>query len=109
MPAKVSFRQLSPEVLLVIFLMIIASFLAGLSVGRRMGPIMDIGIIEPGGGVAPGGVDPVPPASNIDGREPAPIDGGVACTMEAKVCPDGSYVGRQGPNCEFSPCPGEVQ
>lgn len=30
--------------------------------------------------------------------------GGVACTMEAKQCPDGSYVGRQGPNCEFATC-----
>lgn len=29
----------------------------------------------------------------------------VACTMEAKMCPDGSYVGRTGPNCEFSACP----
>ncbi len=29
----------------------------------------------------------------------------VACTMEAKLCPDGSYVGRTGPNCEFSACP----
>ncbi len=29
----------------------------------------------------------------------------VACTMEAKLCPDGSYVGRQGPKCEFAPCP----
>src|SRR3989338_2232690 len=28
-----------------------------------------------------------------------------AFTMEAKICPDGSYVGRSGPNCEFSPCP----
>ncbi|MFA6269236.1 MAG: hypothetical protein WCW13_02255 [archaeon] len=31
----------------------------------------------------------------------------VACTMEAKVCPDGSYVGRTAPLCEFTPCPGE--
>lgn len=31
----------------------------------------------------------------------------VACTMEAKICPDGSSVGRSGPNCEFAPCPGE--
>lgn len=30
---------------------------------------------------------------------PAPI-----CTMDAKQCPDGSYVGRSGPNCEFV-CP----
>jgi len=28
-----------------------------------------------------------------------------ACTMDAKVCPDGSTVGRTGPNCEFSACP----
>jgi hypothetical protein len=30
---------------------------------------------------------------------------GVACTMEAKICPDGSAVSRTGPNCEFAPCP----
>jgi hypothetical protein len=28
-----------------------------------------------------------------------------ACTREAKICPDGSAVGRSGPNCEFAPCP----
>ena len=28
-----------------------------------------------------------------------------ACTEEAKQCPDGSYVARTGPNCEFAPCP----
>lgn len=26
------------------------------------------------------------------------------CTMEARICPDGSAVGRSGPNCEFAPC-----
>ncbi len=31
--------------------------------------------------------------------------GEVACTMEAKLCPDGSYVGREGPTCEFRACP----
>ncbi len=29
------------------------------------------------------------------------------CTMDAKVCPDGSSVGRTGPNCSFAACPGE--
>lgn len=29
----------------------------------------------------------------------------VACTQEAKLCPDGSYVGRTGPLCEFTACP----
>jgi hypothetical protein len=33
--------------------------------------------------------------------EPQPI----ACTAEAKICPDGSSVGRTGPNCEFTACP----
>lgn len=28
----------------------------------------------------------------------------VACTLEAKICPDGSSVGRTGPKCEFSKC-----
>lgn len=28
-----------------------------------------------------------------------------ACTLEAKICPDGSSVGRTGSNCEFAPCP----
>lgn len=27
------------------------------------------------------------------------------CTQEAKMCPDGSYVGRSGPKCEFAQCP----
>jgi hypothetical protein len=32
----------------------------------------------------------------------------IACTMEAKACPDGSYVGRNPQrNCEFNPCPGK--
>lgn len=34
------------------------------------------------------------------------IEEGTACTMDAKACPDGSYVGRVAPNCEFAPCPG---
>lgn len=28
----------------------------------------------------------------------------IACTQEAKQCPDGSYVGRTGPHCEFAKC-----
>jgi len=33
--------------------------------------------------------------------EPTPV----ACTEEAKMCPDGSAVGRTGPLCEFAECP----
>ena len=52
-------------------------------------------------------------------KEPANVPNGVSdgpitidgddmpvCTLEAKLCPDGSAVGRTGPNCEFAPCPG---
>ena len=33
----------------------------------------------------------------------------IACTEEAKMCPDGSSVGRTGPNCEFAKCPDSTQ
>lgn len=47
---------------------------------------------------------PVPPSGGV-----RPINPGdaIACPMDAKICPDGSGVGRTGPNCEFAPCPGE--
>lgn len=34
-----------------------------------------------------------------------PCAGATVCTMEAKICPDGSSVGRTGANCEFAECP----
>ena len=37
--------------------------------------------------------------------EPSLTPGQTACTLEAKLCPDGSYVGRTGPRGEFSSCP----
>lgn len=33
----------------------------------------------------------------------------VFCTMDVMQCPDGSYVGRQPPDCAFAPCPGVKQ
>ncbi len=39
------------------------------------------------------------------GNAPAKDSGSVVCTMEAKICPDGSAVGRAGPKCEFAKCP----
>lgn len=49
---------------------------------------------------------PLPTTPASDGLT-EPTDEPVFCTMDAKECPDGSYVGRVGPNCEFAPCPGE--
>ena len=34
-------------------------------------------------------------------QAPGPGGDWVACTADAMQCPDGSYVGRTGPNCEF--------
>ena len=33
----------------------------------------------------------------------------VACTMEAKICSDGSSFGRTGPKCEFALCPDQTE
>jgi len=44
---------------------------------------------------------PSDPSSFTEGK-----GGAVICTMDAMMCPDGSYVGRTGPRCEFAPCPG---
>ncbi len=46
-------------------------------------------------------------ADKVDISSAQNPDEQVFCTMEAKLCPDGSYVGRQGPRCEFAPCPGQ--
>lgn len=40
--------------------------------------------------------------SGNDSSNPKP------CSMEAKICPDGSSVGREGPKCEFKACPGDL-
>lgn len=32
----------------------------------------------------------------------------VACTEDARECPDGSFVGRVPPDCEFEACPDDV-
>ena len=36
---------------------------------------------------------------------PTPNPKSVSCTDEAKLCPNGSYVSRSGPRCEFAQCP----
>ena len=46
------------------------------------------------------------PPEDVTPPSPSPaLDGGVVCTMDAKLCQDGSYVSRTGPKCEFSACP----
>lgn len=62
----------------------------------------------PGGATLPNleeSAAPVSPTPTIS--TPSASQEPVFCTLEAKLCPDGSAVGRVGPNCEFAPCPGE--
>lgn len=33
----------------------------------------------------------------------------IACTDVVKLCPDGSFVGKVGKNCEFAPCPDDLE
>lgn len=56
--------------------------------------------------LTPSSTEPIEPTSDNDedGTPSSPGDQMVACTMDAKQCPDGSYVGRSGPHCEFV-CP----
>jgi len=35
-------------------------------------------------------------------------DNTVVCTQEARQCPDGTYVSREFPDCNFAECPGTV-
>lgn len=41
----------------------------------------------------------------IKAQDETKNESGLACTMEARQCSDGSFVGRSGPNCEFAKCP----
>lgn len=42
---------------------------------------------------------------NSAGVPSSPLPAETVCTLDAKICPDGSSVGREGPNCEFAACP----
>src|SRR5690606_35467881 len=46
-------------------------------------------------------------AAGVSVQHAGACDEGVGCTAEAKICPDGSAVGRVPPSCEFAPCPDE--
>ncbi len=45
---------------------------------------------------SPAGPPPPPPTADM-----------VMCPADVKTCPDGSYVSRTGPRCEFAACPAE--
>lgn len=48
-------------------------------------------------------VETVPPDSMAPEKPTGDSD--VVCAMDVRQCPDGTYVGRIPPDCEFAPCP----
>ena len=51
---------------------------------------------------ASGELTQVPTQSPTEALTPTP---GILCPDDVKMCPDGSAVGREGPNCTFTACP----
>lgn len=78
--------------------------------GTAMAPDIDSGVVEiatttipeageNGTGVPVGDEDVIPSPNEL------PDGGTKMCAMDAKQCPDGSYVGRVAPSCAFAACP----
>ncbi|HRN70752.1 MAG TPA: hypothetical protein PLS49_06240 [Candidatus Woesebacteria bacterium] len=108
--------QINKNTLLIVAILLVISFVSSIALAYQMGvtygeeTIVPMQItpnpvseqqIETDSGMT---IEQMP----VEQGEREPIDSGiVVCTMEAKICPDGSSVGRMPPNCEFAPCPGE--
>ena len=84
---------------------LVVLFVIGAAIGFRLGGPEDTWLnvdgvwVRHGNPSASAPAEPSSPSPMLSGNERA-------CTMEAKQCPDGSWVGRSGPRCEFAPCPG---
>lgn len=68
------------------------------------------GITTAGGQAKPAGSAAAGSLSWISPKPSGKSEGGDAkiCTLDAKQCPDGSFVSRNpANNCVFNPCPGE--
>ncbi len=89
----------------ILFIVAVAALIAGYLLGTNR-PVNSGPVSTPQSSISPT-ISPAtqqPEATPIVAPNP---EEGVACTMDVKLCPDGSAVGRSGPNCEFDPCPGE--
>ncbi len=114
--------QINKNTLLIVSILLVIAFFSSIVAAYQMGvrygeetilpmSITPTPIVEE---MPPVQIDPVMPSdegNTMPGeqgqRTPSIEDQQVACTMEAKICPDGSSVGRMPPNCEFAPCPGQ--
>lgn len=102
---------------ILVFLLVLVPFLVACSAEKKSVNVND-GVVLDGsesGVILEGSAEAYPddalPAENTPEEEAAitPItDEATFCTMDAKACADGSFVGRSGPNCEFDPCPEDM-
>lgn len=89
-------------VIIILLILVPVAGMAGFWLGQQSAvpPTTDVPIA----------VTPLPnttPTSPVSSAQPTqPSDDQVVCTLDALECPDGTYVGRTGPNCEFV-CPAE--
>lgn len=90
--AKNAFNTVTPLSKALAFIMFVTFPFAGFYLGMQYQKAVDKVFM------------PMKPSSNRPLIKPTE---GVMCTMDAKQCPDGSYVGRSGPKCEFEKCPGD--
>ncbi len=113
--------QINKNTLLIVSILIVIGFVSSITaaylIGVRYGEetILPMQVVTPtpiqAEPALPDQQFPIEQGETMPGeqgqRTPMSEDLEVACTMEAKICPDGSSVGRMPPNCEFAPCPGE--
>ncbi len=106
-----------------ILLIIVLALLVVLYLVFAAGQKNDEPVVEKSGNVVDEAMEAAPISGEFINEEITPIDGeftegfaegeftsetdgeAVFCTMDAMECPDGSFVGRIAPNCEFAACP----
>lgn len=112
-------RMILIAIVLTVFLMLAAAVYAflnpglidfnGTKKGQEISPVPEYQVTEPTR-------QEVSPTLQAPSPQPTPEDQDISqeetseeeiifCAQDVKQCPDGSYVSRQPPTCEFAPCP----
>ncbi len=71
---------------------------------KSFGIIIGIVVVVLAGAIVLFNMRPNSSTGNVPQNQPTSINQ-VACPQDAKQCPDGSYVARVAPSCDFAPCP----
>ena len=85
-------------------LLLISVFIAGFFAYQTQHLVVELNKVKNVATTMPSAT-PSSESTALPSNTPESTSSSVACTMEAKICPDGSAVGRSGPKCEFAACP----